>query len=360
MFFVLKHILFIGFFQSALLPLLAEKPYLWGQLMKIIDIINDAASRGTTRFTFELLPPLKGEGTAGVFEAIDTLAPLDPAYINVTFHREDTRYTERPDGLLERHTVRHRPGTVGISAAIARRYGIETVPHIICGGQSLYDIEDALIDMNLLGMHNVLALRGDARKGETRFDPHPQGHSYAEGLVAQIADMNRGKYVDNDGDNGHGGYKGPAHKTNFCVGVAGYPEKHAESPNPEADIKALRRKVDAGADYIVTQMSFDNDRILDFIARARTAGITVPIVPGIKPLAVKAHLTVLPHTFHVDLPPDLVHEVERCRDNAEVRRVGIEWATQQAAGLKKAGLPVIHFYSMGRTDNIAQIVKQVF
>jgi methylenetetrahydrofolate reductase (NADPH) len=318
--------------------------------MKIIDIINAATAEGRTRFTFELLPPLKGEGTTGVFEAIDTLAPLDPAYINVTFHREDTSYTERPDGLLERRTVRHRPGTVGISAAIAHRYGIETVPHMICGGQSLYDIEDALIDMDFLGMNNVLALRGDAQRGESRFEAHPHGHRHAEGLVAQIADMNRGKFVD-----GHG-----AQHTHFCIGVAGYPEKHAESPNREADIEALKRKVDAGADYIVTQMCFNNDTILDFIGRVRAAGITVPVVPGIKPLATSSHLNVLPRTFNVDLPPDLVHEVERCRDNAAVREVGTEWAAMQAAGLKRAGLPVIHFYSMGRTNNIAKIVKQVF
>ena len=349
--------------------------------MKIINIINHAADQRKTRFTFELLPPLKGEGTAAIFEAIDTLAPLDPAYINVTFHREDTRYTERADGLLEKHLVRHRPGTVGISAAIVQKYGIETVPHIICGGLTRYDIEDALIDMDFLGMHNVLALRGDARRGESRFEPHPQGHAHADGLVAQIADMNRGHFIDgsrNDssterrpapqaeeasrkGDNADSGLSNlRLHRTSFCVGVAGYPEKHAESPNLEADMEHLKRKVDAGADYIVTQMSFDNARILDFIARARKAGITVPIVPGIKPLATKTHLNILPQTFHVDLPPELVHEVEKCRDNAAVRQVGIEWAAHQAAGLKKAGLPVIHFYSMGKTDNIAHIVKKVF
>ncbi len=318
--------------------------------MKIIDIIHRAASENRTRFTFELLPPLKGEGTANIFDAIDTLAPLDPAYINVTFHREDTRYTERPDGLLERHIIRQRPGTVGISAAIVKRYGIETVPHIICGDLSRYDIEDALIDMDFLDMHNVLALRGDAPHGERRFKPHPQGHSHADGLVAQIAGMNRGKFIDGDGQQ----------HTDFCIGVAGYPEKHAESPNLDADIEALKRKVDAGADYIVTQMSFDNARILDFIARVRKAGITVPIVPGIKPLTTKSHLTILPQTFHVDLPSELVKEVEQCADNAAVREVGTEWAAMQAAGLKKAGLPVIHFYSMGRTTNIAEIVKKVF
>jgi methylenetetrahydrofolate reductase (NADPH) len=327
--------------------------------MKVIDIINSAAAEGKTRFTFELLPPLKGEGTAAVFDAIDTLAPLSPAYINVTFHREDTRYVERPDGFVERHTIRHRPGTVGISAAISRRYGIETVPHIICGDMSRYDIEDALIDMDFLGMHNVLALRGDARRGESRFEPHPQGHAHADSLVAQIAGMNRGRFIDG-GRNADGGFSAHPHRTSFCVGVAGYPEKHAESPNPEADMEALKRKVDAGADYIVTQMSFDNARILDFVARARAAGITVPIVPGIKPLAVRAHLNVLPQTFHVDVPQELAREVERCADNAAVRELGIEWAAHQAAGLKRAGLPVIHFYSMGRTDNVARIVKKVF
>jgi len=318
--------------------------------MKITDIIHAAEQQGRPRFTFELLPPLKGSGTEGVFEAIDTLAPLDPAYINVTFHREDTRYTERADGLLERHTVRHRPGTVGISAAITRRYGIETVPHVICGYHSLYDVEDMLIDMDFLGIHNVLALRGDARRGESRFEPHARGHAHAEGLVAQIAAMNRGRFVDGEG----------AQRTDFCVGVAGYPEKHAESPNLSSDMEALRRKVDAGADYIVTQMSFDNARILDFVARARAAGITVPIVPGIKPLSTKSQLAVLPQTFHIDLPADLVREAERCADNAGVREVGIEWAAAQAEGLKRAGLPVVHFYSMGRTDNVARIVKRVF
>ncbi len=320
--------------------------------MKIIDIINKTQAEGGCRFTFELLPPLKGDGTEGVFEAIDTLAPLDPAYINVTFHREDVKYAERADGLLEKHLVRHRPGTVGISAAIMKRYGIEVVPHLICGGLSRYDIEDSLIDMDFLGMNNVLALRGDCRKGEQRFAPDPQGHRNACGLVEQIADMNRGVFIDSEGTGGH--------RTDFCIGVAGYPEKHAESPNLTACIENLKRKVDAGAEYIVTQMSFDNDTILDFIDACRAAGITVPVVPGIKPVAVKKHLTVLPQTFHVDMPQDLVRAVEACKDNSEVREVGIEWAAMQAEGLKKAGLPIIHFYSMGKTDNIASVVKLVF
>lgn len=320
--------------------------------MKIIDIISKARDEGKCRFTFELLPPLKGDGTEAVFEAIDTLMPLCPAYINVTFHREDVKYTQRADGLLEKHLVRHRPGTVGISAAIMKRYGVEAVPHLICGGLTRYDIEDSLIDMDFLGMNNVLILRGDCRKGEQRFSPFPQGHAYASDLVKQVADMNRGVYIDSEGKSGH--------HTDFCIGVAGYPEKHAESPNPAACIDYLKRKVDAGAEYIVTQMSFDNDRILGFIDRCRAAGITVPIIPGIKPIATKKHLAVLPQTFHVDLPEDLVKAVETCRDNAQVREAGVEWAAMQAAGLKKAGLPVIHFYSMGRTDNIAKIVERVF
>ena len=320
--------------------------------MKIIDLIHKATEEGSCRFTFELLPPLKGEGTEAIFEAIDTLAPLNPAYINVTFHREDIKYTERPDGLLERHVVRHRPGTVGISAAIMKRYGIEVVPHLICGGLSKYDIEDALIDMDFLGMNNVLALRGDSQKGERRFIPHPQGHSHASELVSQIVDMNHGRFIDSECKN--------CHHTDFCIGVAGYPEKHAEAPNMESDLANLKRKVDAGADYIVTQMSFDNNRILSFIDSCRKAGITVPIIPGIKPIATKSHLTILPQTFHADLPSELVREVERCKDNAAVRQVGTEWAAMQAAELRKAGLPVIHFYTMGKTDNVASIVKKVF
>ncbi len=302
--------------------------------MKVIDIIREAERTGKTRFTFELLPPLKGDGTGAIFEAIETLAPLDPAYINVTFHREDAT-----------HRRRQRPGTVGISAAIERRFGIETVPHLICGGLSKYDIEDALIDLHFLGMHNVLALRGDRARGEARFSPHPEGHAHAEGLVRQIADMNRGQLLDRVTDC----------QSTFCIGVAGYPEGHAESPSPDEDMANLKRKVEAGAEYIVTQMSFDNGAILDFIARARNAGIEVPIVVGIKPLATAAHLEILPSTFAVSLPDELVSEVRKCRDNASVRQVGVEWATMQARGLRKAGLPIVHFYSMGRTDNIRQI-----
>ncbi len=276
--------------------------------MRIIDIIN----LSTPRFTFELLPPLRGEGPESVFEAIETLRPLDPAYINVTFHREQ------------------RPGTIAISAEIKRRYGIETVPHLICGGLGRDDISYSLADMALSGLDNVLALRGDStEKGH---------HKYASELVEQIH----------------------AECPEFCIGVAGYPEGHAESPDLETGIAHLKRKIDAGAHYVVTQMCFDNARIFEFIERAKKAGINVPIVPGIKPLATLKHLEILPQLFRVALPDELVNEVKKCADNASVRQVGIEWAAAQAEELKRAGLPVIHFYSMGRTDNIARIVEKVF
>lgn len=320
--------------------------------MKVIDIINQAETNRAPRFTIELLPPLKGDGTQGVFSAIDTLVEYGPAYINVTFQREDEKLVEREDGLWERRVTRRRPGTVGISAAIMKRYGIETVPHLICGGLSRYDIEDALIDMDFLGIENVLALRGDSRRTERRFAPHPDGHAYADGLVRQIAAMNRGEFVDGEVEE--------CHNSKFCIGVAGYPEKHSEAPNLATDIENLRRKVDAGAEYIVTQMCFDNQRIFEFIERCRAAGITVPIVPGLKPFTTKSQLTVLPQTFHVDLPEELVSAVSACKDNRAVKQVGIEWATMQARELKAAGLPVIHFYTMSRTDNVAQIVKSVF
>ena len=320
--------------------------------MQVIELIRQAETTGKSRFSFELLPPLKGDGTDNVFEAIDTLAEYGPACISVTSHREEVKYIDRENGVLERRIVRRRPGTIGISEAIIRRYGIEAIPHLICGGVSKYDIEDALIDMDFLGMTNVLALRGDNVHGERRFEPHPQGYAHASELVEQIAAMNRGTFLD---DEAH-----THHRSAFCIGVAGYPEKHAESANEQTDLENLKRKVDAGADYIITQMSFDNKKIFDFIDRCRKTGITVPIVPGIKPFSTKAQLTLLPHTFHVDLPQELVDAVEACPDNRAVREVGIEWATMQARELKAAGLPLIHFYSMGKTDNVARIVKNVF
>lgn len=320
--------------------------------MHITNIIKDAQKRGTTRFAIELLPPLKGEGVENVFAAIEPLVELGLSYVDVTYHREDVKYVEKEGGLLEKRIVRRRPGTVGISGAIMRRFGIEVVPHIICGGMSRYDIEESLIDLDFMGIHNVLALRGDNLRGENSFRVHHEGHCYAAGLVGQISGMNNGILVDGEVDRGY--------ETDFCIGVAGYPEKHAESPNKKEDIMRLKEKVDAGADYIVTQMSFDNSKILAFINDCRSAGINIPIVPGIKPFSTKAQLALLPQIFHVDLPDELVQAVNRCADNSEVREVGVEWAVAQSRELMRAGLPMLHFYTMGRTDNMVKIAQALF
>lgn len=320
--------------------------------MKIIDIINQAIDTQQTRFAFELLPPLKGETIGTIFNAIDPLMEFNPAYINVTYHREDVKYIERVDGLLERRIVRKRPGTVGISAAIMAKYGIEVVPHLICGGFSKYDIEDALIEMDFLGIENLLALRGDALKGENTFKPHPDGYAHALDLIKHIKNMNEGQYVDSEIEN--------CHPTRFSIGVAGYPEKHAQAPNLATDIAHLKAKIDAGADYIVTQMFFDNAKYFNFVEECRKAGINVPIVAGLKPFSSKTQISMLPQIFHVDLPDALVKEVEKCKNNAEVRQVGIEWAINQAKELQKAHVPVLHFYTMGKSDNMVKIAKAVF
>jgi len=321
--------------------------------MNVTDIIHGALAQGKTRFAFELLPPLKGDGMNGTFAAIDPLMEFDPAYINVTFHRESIKQTRRADGTLERHVVRRRPGTVGISAAIQKKYGVETVPHLICGGLSRYDIEDALIDMDFLGLHNVLALRGDKLLSEERFTPHPQGHAHAVDLVRQIAAMNRGEFVDGEVE--------VCHHSKFSVGVAGYPETHEEAASPEADLRHLKAKIEAGADYIVTQLFYDNACFFDFVRRCREAGIGVPIIPGIKPLSTVRHLTLLPETFGCRIPNELRREVEAHRDDkAAVRQIGTEWAIAQSRGLKAAGVPVLHYYPMGKAENIVEIAKTIF
>ena len=298
--------------------------------MNVLDIIRETSARETTRFSFELLPPLKGDGTRSVFTTI--------------------KETLTPDGHIEWHRMRRRPGTVGISAAIRDRFGIEVVPHLICGGLSRYDIEDALIDMDFLGLHNVLALRGDCGPNERHFMPHPQGHSHAIDLVRQIAAMNRGEFVDGEVEE--------CHHSKFSIGVAGYPEKHVAALDAESDLRHLKAKVDAGADYVMTQICYDADRILAFIGRCREAGITVPIIPGIKPLSTLRHLEILPETFGVKLPEELVREVKAHPDG--VREVGTEWAIAQSRELMAAGVPVLHYYTMSRTTNIQKIVKAVF
>lgn len=321
--------------------------------MNVLDLIHGAQNSGRTRFAFELLPPLKGDGKESVFRAIDPLMEFDPAYINITCHREGIKQTLRPDGTPEWHAVRRRPGTVGISAAIRDRYKVEVVPHLICGGQSRYDIEDALIDLDFLGLNNVLALRGDPSQNEKQFIPHPQGHAHALGLVQQIAAMNRGEFVDGEVEQ--------CHHSRFSIGVAGYPETHSEALSPEADIACLKAKVDAGAEYVVTQLCYDTHIFFDYVRRCREAGITVPIIPGIKPLSSVKHLELLPRTFGCFLPEELVREVRAHADNPHsVRQIGTEWAIRQSRELKAAGIPVLHYYPMGKADNIIQIAKELF
>ena len=275
--------------------------------------------------------------------------PYSPAFINVTYHREEVKYTERADGLIEKHIMRRRPGTLGVSAAIKQKYNVEVVPHLICGGQSQYDIEDTLIDMDFLGIQNVLALRGDAMPGTHRFTPHSEGHAHADQLVRQIKAMNNGQFID--------GAPNTNHRTNFCIGVAGYPEKHVESPNSLTDLGYLKQKIEAGAEYIATQICYDADTIIRFRDRCAEIGINVPILPGIKPFATKTQLTVLPQTFAVDLPQRLVDKVMACRDNNDVKKVGVEWAIEQGETLLRAGFPILHFYTMTKTEQVEEIVS---
>lgn len=321
--------------------------------MRIREIIENAQNGGRCRFSCEMLPPLKGDGTEGVFAAIDNIMEFDPAWIDITFHRETVAEQRDADGRIERHTLRRRPGTVGISAAIRSRYGVEVVPHLICGGLSRYDIEDALIDMDFLGLHNVLALRGDKSPHEERFTPHPQGHSRAVELIRQVMAMNRGEFVDGQVDE--------CHHSTFSVGVGGYPEVHGDAESAEADIIRLREKVEAGAEYIITQLFFNNSKYFDFCRRCREAGITVPIIPGIKPLSTVKHLEVLPEIFGAEIPDELASEVRRHAGNpAAVRAAGTEWCTAQCRELMQAGVPVLHLYTMSRTDQIAEILRKVF
>lgn len=314
--------------------------------------ITEKFKSGKTLFAFELLPPLKGDTINTLYSTIDTLREYAPSYINVTYHREEVKFIEREGGLLEKRIVRKRPGTVGISAAIQARYGIDVVPHLICGGFSVTDTEDALIEMNFLGIDNVLALRGDNVRGEHTFRPVEGGHLHASNLVKQIKDMNAGHYVSGEVEH-------PT-PTDFCIGVAGYPEKHAESPNMTMDIAHLKEKVDAGADYIVTQMFFDNGKFFDFVDKCRAAGIDVPIIPGLKPFSTKAQLNVLPQVFGTNIPEDLAVAVESARDNAAVRQIGIEWCKEQCRELMAHDVPAVHFYTMSRADNIAAVVREVF
>ncbi|KAB2814620.1 methylenetetrahydrofolate reductase [NAD(P)H] [Phaeocystidibacter luteus] len=320
--------------------------------MRINQHIEEAQKKDKTLFTFEILPPLKGQTIHDIYGNIDPLMEFKPPFINVTYHREQVVYKRLSNGLLEQKVVRKRPGTVGICAALMNRYQVDPVPHLLCGGFSKEDTENALIDLHFLGVENVLALRGDGMQDQMYFVPEADGHTYASELVGQIVKMNKGEYLDEELANNAA--------TNFSIGVAGYPEKHFEAPSLNVDISNLKRKVDAGADYIVTQLFFDNSKYFEFVDKCRNAGINVPIIPGLKPIATKKHLSMLPHRFHVDLPDELAMAVMQAKDNATVRQIGVEWATQQAKELKAAGIPVIHFYSMGKSDNIYAIAKELF
>lgn len=318
--------------------------------MKVTEHL--AIANGATLFTIEILPPLKGENIETLYNNIDPLMEFKPPFIDVTYHREEYVYKTKEGGLLEKSTTRKRPGTVGICAAIQHKYKVDTVPHMICGGFNREETENALIDLHFLGIDNVLVLQGDAIKTESRFVPEPGGHQYASELLQQVVGMNQGKYVDDS-------LQGPT-PTHFCIGVAGYPEKHFCAPNLKTDLKYLKLKVDLGAEYIVTQMFFDNRKYFDFVEKCRKEGINVPIIPGIKPITGKAQSTVLPKIFHIDIPEDLADEVEKCKNNAEVKEVGIEWCVNQSRELIKFGVPTLHFYSMGKSDPIYRIAKELF
>ena len=318
--------------------------------MKVTEHIEKA--NGKTLFSFEILPPLKGKNINSIYKRIDPLMEFNPPFIDVTYHREEYIYSERGNGLLEKKIVRKRPGTVGICAAIQSKYGVDAVPHILCGGFSKEDTENFLIDLDFLGIKNVMALRGDAVKSETYFKPEPDGNYYAKDLVNQIVELNNGKYLDEIIEKGH--------NTDFCIGVAGYPEKHMEAPSIDKDIQRLKEKIEAGAEYVVTQMFFDNDRYFDFVQKCRKNGITVPIIPGLKPLATTKQMSVIPHRFHVDMPDCLIREVEKCKDNKDVGRLGVEWCIHQSKELIAGGAPVLHYYSMGNSFNIEKIAEAIF
>ncbi|WP_372795656.1 methylenetetrahydrofolate reductase [NAD(P)H] [Lutibacter sp.] len=318
--------------------------------MKVTEHIKQA--NGKTLFSFEIIPPQKGQNIQELYNNIDPLMEFKPPFIDVTTSREEYVYISKENGLLEQKITRMRPGTVGICASLKYKYNVDAIPHVLCGGFTKEETEYVLLDCHYLGLDNVMALRGDAMKQEKFFLATKDGHKYASELVSQIKDLNSGKYL-------HEIIETP-YNSDFCIGVAGYPEKHLEAPSMDADLRRLKEKVDAGADYVVTQMFFDNKKYFDFVDKARAIGIKVPIIPGIKPIAIKRHLQVLPQIFKLDLPEALVLEVEKCKDNEQVRQVGVEWAIDQAKELITQGAPVVHFYSMGKSENIKSIASAVF
>lgn len=317
--------------------------------MKITEYIQNAKE---TLFSFEILPPLKGQSLNDMIKDIEPLMEFKPPFIDVTYHREEYIYKKHPSGLLEKVSTRKRPGTVGICAAIMNRFHVDAVPHLLCGGFTKEETENALIDLNFIGVDNVLVLRGDAIKSEGNFVPEPGGHAYASELLKQVVNMNNGQYLHEEVENNF--------KTNFCIGVAGYPEKHFEAPSPRTDLKYLKAKVASGADYIVTQMFFDNQKYFDFVERCKKEGINVPIIPGLKPITSLKQITMLPRTFYIDIPDALMEELETCKTNQDVKEVGIRWAIQQSKELVEAGVPVLHYYTMSKAEATYRIAKELF
>ena len=316
--------------------------------MNVIDHINQAKD---TLISFEVLPPLKGKGIEALYNHLDPLMEFKPSFINVTYHRSEHVFKKRADGTFEKVVIRKRPGTESICAAIMNKYNVDTVPHLICGGFDVNETEDALINLNYLGIDNVLVLRGDAPKNETAFEPEPGGHKFAIDLLKQVCNLNSGVYLEEDLKN--------TTQTKFCIGVAGYPEKHFEAPNMDTDLQYLKQKVDSGADYIVTQMFFDNEKYFSFVKACRAIGINVPIIPGLKPVYTRKQLTVLPKTFHIDLPATLSNEMNKCQSDAAVEQLGTEWLLQQSKELKAAGVPVLHYYTLGKPHIVANVVKEL-
>lgn len=319
-------------------------------MSKVTEHITNA--KGKTLFSFEILPPLKGESIDLLFAGIEPLMEFKPPFIDVTYHREEYVYKNRPDGGLDKKTIRKRPGTVGICAAIMNRFHVDAVPHLICGGFTKDETENALIDLDFLGIDNVLALRGDHIKSEGFFTPDPDGHAYASDMIVQIKNMNAGTYLNEELQN--------AVPTDFCIGFAGYPEKHFEAPNMGSELKYTKLKCDLGGQYIVTQMFFNNQAYFDYVDKCRAIGIEVPIIPGLKPITTKKQLKSLPRIFSLDIPEELANAIENAKDDKAARQVGIEWSIQQSKELMARGVPVLHYYSMGKGDAVRQIAAQLF
>lgn len=318
--------------------------------MNVIEHIKNA--KGKTLLSYEILPPLKGKDINSIYKHLDKLIEFKPSFINVTYHRSEFMFRKKTDGSFEKVEVRKRPGTVGICAAIMNKYNVDAVPHLICGGFSKQETENALIDLYFLGIHNVFLLRGDAAKNESSFEPEPDGNKYALELIQQVTQLNQGIYLDP-------GIKNES-KTNFCIGVAGYPEKHLEAPNMESDLNYLKQKINAGGEYITTQMFFDNKHYFSFVEKCKQQGVNVPIIPGLKPIVNKKQLTIIPRTFKVDIPEALSKEVMKCKTDDDCAKVGTEWLLQQSKELKAANVPVLHYYTLGKPEVIESVVSKIF